>query len=459
MYSLQPAFTGHAEGLNTWGSFRKSMLGYSGAPNTVALNVSYRNTDKHGLGGNLNTDQSGLFRNTSFNVSYAYRLKIKTGNFLSAGFSTGLAENRFDFAAINVEDKTDIGILSNNGKLMWNLGFGLAFTNKRLTLGFGLPIVYSTNVKYRYENTNFNYQLKQQKIINASYIFDIDQSGKIQLIPTLIFRNQPNNYWVNDYVATIQYDKRISLTSGYRNTGVVPVVLSLEIKKNCKVFYGQDIAVSKLSTYTKGGFEIGIAYKFPLRNGREHKLEDQQRDAQLDSLNKRLSVLKDTLKQKNYRLIEYENVNEQNTALVQEIDKLKKQLANTELQQKQVSDTSYTSSSNSNTKSIKEENKSKKEIIGGENQQKGVTKSVDNENVSIDEDAGYYVVVESSINRTALEKDVKKWNEKEESIFIIKSKKSKWYFIAIAKFDDLDSSISALKEFRKKYRKSWIVKQ
>lgn len=265
-YTLQPAYTGHQEGLNTWGSFRKSSMGYTGAPNTVALNLTYRNTDKHGFGGNLNTDQAGLFRNTSLNVSYAYRLKIQSSNYLSAGFSSGFAENRFDFAAISVEDKTDIGTLSNNGKLMWNVGFGLAFTNKRLTVGFGLPILYSTNVKYRYDNTDFNYQLRQQKVVNASFVFDLTSSGKLQLVPTFIFRNQPNNYWVNDYLATIQYDKRFSLTSGYRNTGIVPVVLAAEIKKNFKVFYGQDIAIGNLSNYTKGGFEIGLAYKFPLRN-------------------------------------------------------------------------------------------------------------------------------------------------------------------------------------------------
>ncbi len=456
-YTLQPAFTGHQEGLNTWGSFRKSMMGYTGAPNTVALNLSYRNTDNHGFGGSFNTDQAGLFRNTSINLSYAYRLKLKASDYLSAGFSTGLNENRFDFASVNVEDKTDLGVLSNNGKLMLNFGFGLAFTNKRLTLGVGLPILYSTNVKYHYENTNFNYQLRQQKIINASFVFDINNSGKLQLIPTFIFRNQPNKYWVNDYVATIQYDKRFSLTSGYRNTGVVPVVIAIEIKKNCKVFYGQDIAVGQIANYTKGGFEVGLSYKFPLKNGREHKLADQRRDAQLDSLNTRLSVLKDTLKQKNYRLIEYENVNEKNVALLQEIDKLKKQLAETENKQQTIVSEVVKSDSESVSNGVK----SKKETLGGKNKQVTSSKSIDNQNVSIDEDAGYYIVVESSINRTALEKDLKKWNEKEETIFIIKSKKpkSKWYFIAISKFDDLDSSVEALKETHKKYKKSWISKQ
>ncbi len=459
-YTLQPAYTGHQEGLNAWGSFRKSNTGYSGAPNTVALNLSYRNTDKHGFGGSFNTDQAGLFRNTSINLSYAYRLKIKETNYLSAGFSGGLNENRFDFASISVEDKTDLGTLSNNGKLMLNFGFGLAFTNKRFTLGVGLPILYSTNVKYRYENTNFNYQLRQQKIVNASYVVDVTKSGKIQIIPTIILRNQPGNYWVNDFVATIQYDKRFSLTSGYRSTGVVPVVLALEIKKNCKVFYGQDLALGKLSNYTKGGFEIGLTYKFPLRNGREHKLEDQRRDAQLDSLTSRLSLLNDTLKQKNYRLIEYGNVNEKNTALIQEIDKLKKQLAETESkQQKIISEVS--TADKTITDGTSNAVKTKKEIIGGKNKQITSSKSIDNQNVSIDEDAGYYIVVESSINRVALEKDLKKWNEKEETIFIIKSKKtkSKWYFIAISKFDDLDSSVEALKEIRKKYKKSWISKQ
>lgn len=179
----------------------------------------------------------------------------------------------------------------------------------------------------------------------------------------------------------------------------------------------------------------------------------------MDSLNTRLSVLKDTLKQTRYRLIEYENANEKNGALLQEIDNLKKQLAATEIQQQKiVSEVSESTISKPETSSDVK-SKSKKEVIGVKNKDINSSKTTGNQISTVNEEAGFYVVVESSINRAALEKDVQKWNEKEDAVFVIKSKSSKWYFIAVAKFDDLESSLKALKEFRKKYRKSWVVKQ
>jgi type IX secretion system PorP/SprF family membrane protein len=476
-YSLQPAFSGHLEGLNVWGSYRKNMVGFSGSPNTVALNLSYRNNDKHGFGTALSTDQSGLFRNTNFNTSYAYRIKIKASNFLSAGISAGISENRFDFASVNVEDKTDIGVLSNNGKLIYQFGFGLAFTNKHLTIGIGMPIIYSSNVKYRYNSTDFNYKLNQTTTANISYSFVLGAAKKIEIIPSVISRIQQNTTLLNDYVTTLQFDKRFSLTTGYRSSGVIPIVLMAEIKKNFKVFYGQEIACGNVANPSKGGFEIGIGYKFPLRSGREHKIEDQRRDAERDSLSARLRQLNDTLRHKNYQLIELDNIKEDNNALVTEISKLKTQLEVTSEKQirlekeieesKNIQKETFTQTKDlddnklpsKKDKILENEVGKVKEILKGKSSPTNSVKSIDTENVEIDQNAGYYVVVQASVNRVALEADLKIWNEKEANTFIIKPKKSKWYFIAIAQYEDLDSSMIGLKEIRKKYRKSWVKKQ
>ena len=57
-----------------------------------------------------------------------------------------------------------------------------------------------------------------------------------------------------------------------------------------------------------------------------------------------------------------------------------------------------------------------------------------------------------------LEKDLVEWNEKEKETFIIKPGKSKWYMIAVFKFEERKESLKALKEFRKKYPRAWVKK-
>lgn len=446
-FSLQPAYTGYKEGLYTFVSYRTNMLGYSSTPNTVAANLSYRNSDKHGFGASLMTDQVGLIRNNMFNVSYAYRLKVSATGTLSTGFSAGIAENRFDFSAVKIEDQSDLGNLSNNGKLMYNAGFGLAYSTPKLTLGIGLPILYSSRATYTYNATDFRYGLQPTYTVNAAYKYAVN--SKIELVPTLIIRGQKAQNMLNDYILTLNYNKKLSVSSGYRSTGVIPIVLKVDLKKNLTAYYGQELAIGTLSTASKSGFEVGIGYKFNNKNSREHKALEQRTRFERDSLNQALIDLNDSLKLKMDALIQMDSVKQNNDKLNQDIQKIREELQNAELERQRL-------------EAVKKETVSAvapiKETVVGKNSNILQTKSIDTEGVALDQESGYYVIVESSINREALEKDLAKWNEKEKETFIIKPAKSKWYLIAVSHAVDKSESVEALKEFRKKYPKAWVKK-
>ena len=443
-FSLQPAYTGYKEGLYAFASYRTNMLGYSSTPNTVAANLSYRNSDKHGFGASLMTDQVGLIRNNMFNVSYAYRLKVSATGTLSAGFSAGIAENRLDFAAVSIEDQSDLGNLSNNGKLMYNAGFGLAYSTPKLTLGFGLPMLYSSRATYTYNATDFTYGLQPTYTVNAAY--KIKVKSKIELVPSIIVRGQQAQDMLNDYILTMNYNGKFSISSGYRSSGIVPVVLKVDLKRNLTVYYGQELAIGTLANASKGGFELGIGYKFPLKNGREAKLQREREALERDSLNQALNALNDSLKIKMDALIQMDSVKQNNDELNEDIKQLRDDLKKAALEKQRL-------------EASKEEAATPvREVLVGKNSKKSETKTIDEAGVAIDQDAGYYLIVQSSVNREALEKDLIEWNEKEKETFIIKPGKSKWYMIAVFKFEDRKESLKALKEFRTKYPRAWIKK-
>lgn len=447
-YSLQPAYTGYKEGLYTWASFRQNMLGYTNAPSSIAFNLSYRNNDKHAFGTSLMSDQIGLIRNNLFNVSYAYRLKVGAKSTLSAGFSAGLAENRLDFASISIEDQSDLGNLSNNGKLMYNFGFGLAYTTPKLTLGVGLPMLYSSNVNYTYNTTTIRYGFQPTYTVNAAYKYAVNT--KIELVPTIIVRGQDAQKMLNDYVLTLNYNNKIGVTSGYRSTGVVPVVLNVELLKNLKAYYGQEIAIGTLGNASKGGFEIGLGYKFTLKNGREHKALDARTTFERDSLSQLLQSLNDSLKLKMDALIQMDSVKQNNENLNNDVKRLRDELQKAELERQR---------QNALLNEAKTQTPAEpKEMLKGNNTKLPQTQKVDENGVSIDNGKGFYVIVQSSVNREALEKDLLEWNEKEKETYIIKPEKSKWYLIAVAHSDDKSESLKQLKEFRKKYPKAWVKK-
>lgn len=431
-FSIQPGYTGENRGLHMWDGFRNNLLGLSQNPTTLALNLSYRDTEKHGFGANFMSDKTGLFSNTFFQLSYAYRLKLANNAALSFGFSGGIAQNRFDFNSVIVEDKSDIGNVSNMGKTIFQAGFGTTYSTERFTVGVGFPSLYNTKVLYDIRATEYTYQLDPLFVLNSSYVFDVKQCKDLEIIPTLIVRAQRSLPTLADIVVAARYKKMYSLTAGYRTNGSFPIVAMANVYKNWKVYAGYDANIGNLAIASRGGFEAGIGVKFNLLSGSEHKLEDEKLKRSQDSLAKVVSQLNEKLSQsekdKQQKTIdltkEVERLKVYNTILKVETDTLRAQL--------------------------------KRAILMGTGPCKHGDQFVDENDVTIDNSNGYFIVVESSKNRIELEKDLKEWHLKEKSTFILKKKNSTWYLIAIEKFDTKKASLKRLKDLRKKYPTSWV---
>lgn len=444
-FSLQPAYTGANEGLNTWASFRQNMMGFSNNPTSIAFNLSYRKRDKHAFGTSLMSDQIGLIRNNLFNVSYAYRLKVGAKSTLSAGFSGGIGENRLDFASINIEDQSDLGNLSNNGKVMYNAGFGLALTTPKLIIGVGLPILYSTTANYTYDATTVRYGFQPTYTANIAYKHTI--SPKIELVPSVIVRGQSAQQMLNDYVVTLNYAKKMGITTGYRSTGVVPIVLNIELLKNFQVYYGHEIAIGKLAHASRGGFEVGIGYKVSLKGSENNRLEQKRMLSERDDLNRKLAALNDSLQLKMEALLKLDSVEQNNENLINDVQQLRNELRKAALE-KQRQDALL--------KDANSKDDAQKEVVGEKNSKQSDSKLVGEKGIVLDQSAGYYVIVKASVNREALEENLLEWNEKEAETFIIKPAKSKWYLIAVGYSTDKQESLKLLKEVRKKYPKAWV---
>ena len=183
-----------------------------------------------------------------------------------------------------------------------------------------------------------------------------------------------------------------------------------------------------------------------MKNGREEKLKREREAFERDSLSQALTALNDSLKIKMDALIQMDSVKQNNDELNEDIKKLRDDLKKAALEKQRL-------------EAAKEEVTTPvKEVLGGKNSKTSETKTIDEEGVAIDQDSGYYLIVQSSVNREALEKDLTEWNEKEKETFIIKPGKSKWYMISVFKFEDRKESLTALKEFRTKYPRAWVKK-
>ncbi len=431
-YTLQPGYTGENRGLHTWDGFRNNLVGLTQNPTTLALNINYRDSEKHGFGANLLSDKTGLFSNTFFQLSYAYRIKLTNSALLSFGISAGINQNRFDFNSVIVEDKTDIGTISNTGKLMFQGGLGVSYSTSRFTVGAGFPSLYSSKALYEIRSVQYTYQLDPLFVLNSSYVFDVTCCKDIELIPTVIIRGQHALPTLADIVVTARYKKLYSLTAGYRTNGSFPIVAMANVYKQLKIYAGYDANIGNLAIASKGGFEAGIGYKFTLLSGSEHKLEDARLKRAQDSL-------KNVVSQLNDKLSISENDKQKKTSdLIKEVDKLKIDNSILKVQ----------------TDTLREQ--LKRAILKGSGPCKHGDQYIDENDVTIDKSNGYFIVVESSKNRVELENSLQEWKLKEKSTFILKKKNSLWYLVAIEKLETKKEGLKRLKELRKKYPNAWV---
>lgn len=430
-YTLHPGYTGEYRGLHTWDGYRNNLVGLSQNPTTLALNLNYRDSEKHGFGASLLSDKTGLFSNTFFQLSYGYRFKLANAASLTFGMSAGVAQNRFDFNSVIVEDKSDVGTVANTGKTMFQVGVGAAYTTDRFTVGVGFPSLYNTKALYDIRTIQYTYQLDPLFVLNSSYIFDVQKCKDLEVIPTFILRAQRSLPTLTDIAVAVRYKKLYSLTAGYRTNGSFPIVAMANVYKNWKVYAGYDANIGNLAIAAKGGFEVGFGYKFTLLSGSEHKLEDLKMKNHGDSLSKVVTVLKDKITENEKKISEIRDLSQEISVLKKENEELRTENDTLSQQLRRIISTGIIPKNNGTTK-------------------------IDENDVEVNIQNGYFVVVESSKNRVELEKDLMDWRRKEGSTFILRGDHGSWYYIAVEHHTTKRKAIRRMEEIRKKYPNAWV---
>jgi type IX secretion system PorP/SprF family membrane protein len=427
-YSLQPAYVGYYKGIDAWSGYRRSMFGFTGNPTSALMNVSYRTSETQSFGVNLQSDQSGLLRNNLFHVSYAYRVKFNNASFLSIGTSLGIAENRFDFTGVRVEDNTDFGVIANNGKTMFNASLGFAYLSKNWEVGLGFLNFTSNKASYESGRTILTYQLRPSYVANAAYKYEINNDFFVK--PGVIMRNQKSQEMIFDLFTTVGYKKAVEVTLGYRSTNVLPIIAMFNIYKGVHAYYGYEVSLGNFAQASKGGHEFGVGYRVSLNksidNYVSHEKELLEKNDSLKLVVKRLG---DTIQVKQNIITttkkENETLNNENTQLENQNEFYAKEI-------------------DSLLNVIKSQNKNL------------IAPKVDGNKVEVETANGYYVVVESSKNRTALEKDLVKWEKELDQVIIIKGAKHNWYYISMFRGNTKREALKVMKEARKKYPKAWV---
>jgi type IX secretion system PorP/SprF family membrane protein len=262
--SVNPAYAGTRNALNTLLLSRMQWVGLEGAPRTYTFSAhAPLENYKMGVGLSIVSDRIGPVSNTYFNLNYAYRVKVNKELILSMGIKAGI----YNFYAglkdvfLANPNQVDGSFYSNASKRFQpNAGVGFYLYNKRFYAGFSIPKLIQSNIgEYEYEGTVLS-DLKRHYYVMAGYVFNINQD--IVCKPAFIEKVVEGALPSTDISAQFIYRGTYCLGTSWRIGDAVAFIANVQVNKQLSVGYSYDFSTSHLASYNHGSHEIMISCDF-----------------------------------------------------------------------------------------------------------------------------------------------------------------------------------------------------
>ena len=286
MFVTNPAFTGTKENTNIFLTHRSQWSGMAGAPQTSYLTLDGPIEAKNiGLGLNLFSDATDITSRVGAFANYSYKLKINDDNNLFIGLAVGVLNNKIDFSKAVVRDANDPYLFTEaQSKTVFSADFGLGYTWKKLDVGFCIPQLLGTKVKYRMaDNDNSYYTLSRHYQGSIKYTIDVVKDKDITFYPLIMLRGAkgaPFQYEVN---AVLDWKKYGWFGVTYHSNDAVAASIGLRYK-NLSVGFAYDFGISKVKSYLGSTSEFLLSYTFGRREMKQDHTKDSLNGVLIDAL-------------------------------------------------------------------------------------------------------------------------------------------------------------------------------
>jgi type IX secretion system PorP/SprF family membrane protein len=298
---FNPAYAGQSGNLEATLMSRIQWVGITGAPKTTILTAStpYQVFGRtHGFGALMYNDRIGLFSSTAYYGQYAWKKKVRNGNF-SIGLQGGLITQSFDGSKISIPEddyhsSTDeafpTGSVSGNGidislglfysKEKWFAGLSVNhILAPQIELGesyiFEIPRAYYFAVGYNIQLNNPLLELQSTLLLKtmqmSSYSLNSDsltEKIKANTLKAMVHNSQA------DVSVRMVYDKKFWGGLSWRYGDAVILMLGGKFKM-IEAGYAYDFPISQIIKTSTGSHELFIKYSmemnFKKRGKYKHK--------------------------------------------------------------------------------------------------------------------------------------------------------------------------------------------
>ena len=256
-----PAHAGIKRCVDAHVLFRNQWTGFEGAPKSGFLTMSiplYTQRKKymaarHGTGFKFERDQIGQFSVSRLNIAYAAHFNFSEHRRLSLGIYGGVVQMGFNPTTIH-SSEPDPAVYNEAALVAPDASFGAWFNDENYFIGFAAQNLIPLN----WEGLGLDTKTRPHFSLTAGY--RLSWTEKMSLIPALKVRVPSRGKVSADLNIHWDYDNKIGLGVGYRNTDAVLFFISIKIASQFALVYSFDYTLSDIQKGAKNTHEISLRF-------------------------------------------------------------------------------------------------------------------------------------------------------------------------------------------------------
>lgn len=267
-FGINSANAGMQKCLDARLGFRTQWVGFENNPRTIFVNAHQRiesiSKEKgviHGVGLNIESDNTGPTGRTFLHGNYAVHVPITRTIRLAMGVGIGAFQYRMDATQLNVPDKSDPVVAQSTAELYFpDIKAGLLMYGKLWFVGFSGGHLTNPTLK----NVGIDTRLQPHFNLMGGRIFESGQ--KMSYIPAAQLKFTGNSTPSFDVNFWADYDDVIALGVAFRSQDAVSGMLKINFLDYFTVAYAYDFTYSKMRFGASSSHEIVLGITACPRN-------------------------------------------------------------------------------------------------------------------------------------------------------------------------------------------------
>jgi type IX secretion system PorP/SprF family membrane protein len=246
-------------------TYRTQWTEISGSPKTATAfgSIDLPN-QKIGIGGYIYNDRTGPTSRTGIALSFAKHIPMNNGARFSLGIEARGQQYSIDRAKLSATLGADPAIGTSDNKFVFDAGFGISYTGKKLQLGASASQLVQSKLNFYTGGGSRNEEgrLYRHYYFHGSYKWTVD--GATSITPNFLviyMQNAPTEY---QFGTRVEHMERFWWGVGYRVKQSWMLSAGVHVNKKFTIGYSFDIYQTPLSVYDAGSnaHEILLRYNF-----------------------------------------------------------------------------------------------------------------------------------------------------------------------------------------------------